>query len=215
MKKFFAAIFKNAIVINLLLAVVVAGAVLFGVLSWLDIYTRHNEAVEVPNVKGLSIEDAEPFFTSRGLHYSVIDSVYSKDVKPGAIIEVNPEVGSKVKEGRNLYITINAHGSQSALLPELRDLSVRQAQALLEATGFESIEIEYVPGEFRDLVMEVESMGNILQSGKRVALSTPIKLIVSTGEAAPIDSLNADSIETEHIDTSKINVEKSDEETWF
>lgn len=213
MKKFFAAIFKNAIVINLLLAVVVAGAVLFGVLSWLDIYTRHNQAVEVPDVKGLRIEEAEPFFTSRGLHYSIIDSVYAKDVKPGAIIEVNPEIGSKVKEGRNLYITINAHGSQSALLPELKDLSVRQAQALLEATGFEDIVIEYVPGEFRDLVIEVESNGNILQSGKRVALSTPIKLIVSTGEAAPIDSL--DTIDTEQIDTSKINVEKSDEETWF
>lgn len=213
MKKFFAAIFKNAIVINLLLAVVVAGAVLFGVLSWLDIYTRHNQAVEVPDVKGLSVEEAEPFFASRGLHYSIIDSVYAKDVKPGAIIEVNPEIGSKVKEGRNLYITINAHGSQSALLPELRDLSVRQAQALLEATGFEDIEIEYVPGEFRDLVIEVESNGNILQSGKRVALSTPIKMIVSTGEAAPTDSL--DTIDTEQIDASKINIEKSDEETWF
>ena len=32
---------------------------LFGVLKWLDVYTRHGEAVVVPDVKGMTVREAE------------------------------------------------------------------------------------------------------------------------------------------------------------
>ena len=52
MKDFLVKLIKNPYVLNLLLAVVVACALVFGTLKWLDSYTRHNEAVVVPDVKG-------------------------------------------------------------------------------------------------------------------------------------------------------------------
>ena len=39
--------------------IVVVALVLFGVLKGLDIYTRHGEAVVVPNVKGMGVTEAE------------------------------------------------------------------------------------------------------------------------------------------------------------
>ena len=98
MKDFLVKLIKNPYVLNLLLAVVVACALVFGTLKWLDSYTRHNEAVVVPDVKGLGMEEAAEFFKNSNLRYNVIDSVFSKDVKPGAIVELVPMAGSKVKD---------------------------------------------------------------------------------------------------------------------
>lgn len=151
MSNFFVKLIKNPFVINLLLVIVVSCGVVYGVLAWLDSYTRHNQAVVVPDVKGMKLEDAAEFFGNNKLRYNVIDSVFSKDVAPGSIVELVPGVGSKVKEGRIVFVTINALTSQMAVIPEVEDLSFRQAYALLRARGFSSVEIEYVPGDYKDL----------------------------------------------------------------
>lgn len=199
---------KNPIVINLILAVVITLAIIVGVLFWLDDYTRHNEAVVVPDVKGLSVDKAAEFFTSSGLRYDVADSVFSKDVPPGAIVELLPSAGSKVKEGRIVFITVNAKTSQMATLPEVTDLSFRQAYALLKAKGFNNIEIIYKPGEYKDLVIGVQLNGRMLLAGNNVALSSPLELLVSSGDK---EEIPADSVDME----SGERVAGSEEENWF
>lgn len=189
---------KHPVVINLLLAVVITIAVIIGVLSWLDHYTRHNQAVVVPDVKGLTVEKAVPFFESNGLRYNVIDSVFSKDVRPGSIVELVPSAGSKVKEGRIIFITVNALTSQMAALPEVEDLSFRQAYALLKAAGFTSIEIVYRSGEYKDLALGVQTDGQPLMPGEHVPLSAPLQLLVSSGNEATAGT-TADSLETEEV----------------
>ena len=83
-------------------------------------------------------------------------------------MELVPGVGSKVKEGRIVFVTINALTSQMAVIPEVEDLSFRQAYALLRARGFSSVEIEYVPGDYKDLAMGVELNGRTLLKGEHV-----------------------------------------------
>ena len=206
MNNFFVKLIKNPYVLNLLLAVVVACALIYGTLVWLDKYTRHNEAVVVPDVKGLKREEAAEFFKNNNLRYNVIDSVFSKDVDPGAIVELVPSAGSKVKEGRIVFITVNALTSQMATIPEVEDLSFRQAYALLKARGFEKVEIEYVPGDFKDLAVSVDLRGRTLAKGEHVPLTAPLVLKVSSGDAElPTDSLS--NMPVESLD--------SEEENWF
>lgn len=195
---------KHPIVINLLLAILVTLAVIIGVLAWLDRYTRHNQAVVVPDVKGLSVEEAAPFFKSNGLRYSVIDSVFSKEADPGSIVELVPAAGSKVKEGRIVFVTVNALTSQTAPLPEVEDMSFRQAYALLKAAGFTQIEIVYLPGEYKDLTLGIRTNDKILAAGEPVPLGAPLELLVSNGEP---EEMPADSTDTEAIEES--------EEDWF
>ena len=57
-------ILKNPIVISLLLAILILWGLIYGTLVWLDIYTRHNEAVVIPDVKGMTLEEAAPFLFS-------------------------------------------------------------------------------------------------------------------------------------------------------
>ena len=185
MSNFFVKLIKNPFVINLLLVIVVSCGVVYGVLAWLDSYTRHNQAVVVPDVKGMKLEDAAEFFGNNKLRYNVIDSVFSKDVAPGSIVELVPGVGSKVE-----------------------DLSFRQAYALLRARGFSSVEIEYVPGDYKDLAMGVELNGRTLLKGEHVPLTAHLVLKVSSGDPNMLpDSLALDSIPVEPLD--------SDIENWF
>ncbi|MDL2245116.1 PASTA domain-containing protein [Parabacteroides sp. OttesenSCG-928-J18] len=193
---------------NILGMIVVSGLILYGVLKWLDVYTQHNKAVIVPDVKGLSMDEAAIFIHNSGLRYNVIDSVFSKDVSPGAIVEIKPATGSKVKEGRILFITINATTAQMADIPEVEDLSFRQAYALLKSRGFNSIETEYVPGRYKDLALGVESRGRVLRAGEKLPLTTPLVLKVSSGEMKP-DSLAVDQREPAVVPVD------SDVESWF
>jgi beta-lactam-binding protein with PASTA domain len=201
----FIKLLKNPIIINLFLMAVVSVALLFGVLSWLDSYTRHNEAVVVPNVVGVTVPKAAEFFTSKGLRYSVVDSVFSKAVAPGAIVDLKPSAGSKVKEGRIVFITVNALLAQTAILPDVQDLSFRQAYALLKASGFTKIEVVYRKGAYDDLSVGVENNGHMLSPGSNVPLTAPLELLVSKKDLeVPSDS----SIMADPVDAN-------DNENWF
>ena len=209
MSNFLIRLVKNPFIINILLMIIATCGIVYGVLAWLDSYTRHNEAVLVPDVKGMRIEDAAQFFQNSHLRYSVIDSVFSENVAPGAVVELVPEVGSKVKEGRIVFVTINAMTSQTAIIPDVEDLSFRQAYTLLRGAGFDSVDVEYVAGDYKDLAMGVEMDGRPLIKGERLPLSSHLVLKVSSGDPnyMPEDSLALDSIPVEPLD--------SDLEKWF
>ena len=200
---------KNPFVWNFLLMIVVGCALIYGTLAWLDHYTRHNEAVIVPDVKGLSMNEAKSFFDNTELRYNVIDSVFSNDVNPGAIVEVVPEPGSKVKEGRIVFVTINALTAQMAIIPEVADLSFRQAYALLRSLGFKNIEVKFVPGDYKDLAVGVERNAQMINRGERVPLASTLTLIISNGEKE-IDSLSLDSLNVMPVESLN-----SDLEEWF
>lgn len=181
-------------------------------------YTLHNQAIVVPDVKGLQLEEASTFFENNDLRYTVIDSVYTKDVPPGAIYEMVPGAGSKVKEGRIIFVTLNARTAQTASVPDVADLSFRQAYALLQSKGFTSIEILYVSGRYRDLALGIELRGHLLKPGERVPVAARLVLKVSDGGSAP-DAASGDSIDTSpessRPHTEETTSSPSENEKWF
>ena len=82
---------------------VVACALVFGTLKWLDSYTRHNEAVVVPDVKGLGMEEAAEFFKNSNLRYNVIDSVFFKRREARCDCRAGPD-GRFEGEGRTYRV---------------------------------------------------------------------------------------------------------------
>ena len=72
--------------------VIVAGRV-FGVLKWIDAYTHHGEYVVVPDVKGMTVEEATKMFRNHGLVYVISDTKYVKDKAAGIILELKPVPG--------------------------------------------------------------------------------------------------------------------------
>lgn len=173
--------FNNIYIWNLLCLILVTVVLVSAVLIGLNIYTQHGKAVEVPDVKGISVENAEPLFTKKNLSYLVVDSIFIKNAIPGSIVETTPPVGSMVKEGRTIYLKVNAYLPQFITIPDLKDTSLRQSLATLRSLGFENIETKTVPGVYKELVLGLESKGVAMEAGQRVPANTPLSLLVSSG----------------------------------
>ena len=200
-------ILKNIFIRNLLGLILVSILLTVTILIWLSYYTQHGEAVEVPDIKGMSVEKAEPFFAGRNLKYLVIDSVFIKNAVPGSIAETTPSIGTKVKRGRTIYLKIISCLPPLIALPDVKDFSQRQALAMLRSLGFESVGTKMVPGAYMDLVLGLESKGVAMDAGQRVSADTPLSLLVSSGsdDIVPLDD-PVDSIDSTEI---------SSEESWF
>jgi len=79
---------------------------LLGSWFWLQWYTDHGEYVSVPDLKGLSVDQAIAELQARNLDYLVIDSVYERKADPGTIFDQSPVFESQVKQGRQVFLTI-------------------------------------------------------------------------------------------------------------
>ncbi|GHV23221.1 PASTA domain-containing protein [Bacteroidia bacterium] len=167
----------------------------------ISIYTQHGRAVVVPDVKGLQVEEAAPFLEKSTLRYEVIDSSFIRNAAPGSIVEMKPQAGTKVKENRIIYLTINAFSTQTFTIPEVKDLSQRQAVAMLSAIGFERLSVEPVDGVYRDLVVGLMANGKEVNAGDKLPANSRLVLLVSSGNAP----VNPDSVV----------VETTSEESWF
>jgi hypothetical protein len=121
--------------IRFLLPLLVAGALLLGGWFWLRTYTKHGVAMRVPDLKGLSLEEAQSMLHARELSALVIDSVYSDELPKGSIVDQDPDAGIEVKPGRKIYVVLNASQPKMIDMPRLVDLSKRQAISVLEIIG--------------------------------------------------------------------------------
>lgn len=201
--------------VNIIAMVVVVFVLLFVVLKGLDIYTRHGEAVAVPDVKGMRVEEAEKIFRNHGLNCVVSDSSYVKTLPAGSILEYNPAAGQKVKEGRTIYITINALNIPLMTVPDVADnSSLRQAEARILASGFKLAQIQYVAGE-KDWVYGVKYKGRQLSIGDKVPTGSVLTLMVGNGGELQqeADSLGLGS--TEEVAEPATPEKSASDESWF
>ena len=206
-KEFFSFKTNKYFWLNLIAMMAVVILLLFGVLKWLDVYTRHGEAVVVPDVKGMTVGEAEMLLRNHGLVCVVSDSNYVKNKPAGSILELNPSAGQKVKEGRTIYLTINTLDVPLRLVPDVADnSSVRQAQAKILAAGFKLSENELISGE-KDWVYGVKYKGRQLNMGDKVPVGATL---VGDGETQVQDS---DSLEI--VEDAAGTTDVSTDDSWF
>lgn len=94
-KEFFSFKTNKYFWVNILVMIVAVVLIVFGVMKWLDVYTRHGEAVVVPDVKGMTVDEASKMFRNHGLVCVVSDSNYVKNMAAGIVLDVNPGIGQK------------------------------------------------------------------------------------------------------------------------
>jgi len=168
--------------IHFLIAIVVAFIFLWGVLISLDAFTRHGEVYIVPDFKGQTIDSI------RGQEYGdffdlmVIDSVYDRVLPKGSVIMQHPLSGSRVKEGRHIYLTIVSEMPEFVKMPNLKNLSLRQALVTLESLNLEVGQLKYVEYFARNAVLEQEIKGEPVEPETEIAVGTTIDLQVGEGD---------------------------------
>ena len=214
-KEFFSFKTNKYFWVNIVVMIVAVVLIVFGVMKWLDVYTRHGEAVVVPDVKGMTVEEASKMFRNHGLVCVVSDSNYVKNKAAGIVLDVNPGAGQKVKEGRTIYLTINTLSIPLRAIPDVADnSSLRQAEARILASGFKLNDIQYVPGE-KDWVYGVKYRERMLAIGDKVPMGATLTLMVGDGnrEVMEGDSLSAD--ESMGNPDEAVSEGSAADESWF
>ncbi len=186
-----------------LIAIIASGIVLIWLGTiWLDVWTNHGEYKVVPDVRHFPYSEAVERLSADGFIVELSDSVYDDNAGPGVVTEQNPKMNTKVKEGRTVYLTVNAFSPRSVTIPSLTDMSLRQARSILEGLGIKNITVSEVPSEYRDLVLAVKRDGRTLMPGARIPATSKLVIEVGTG----LQENDGDSIIIDNDSTDFLNL---------
>lgn len=167
---------------NAVLALLFVAAVVGSTNLLLRACTHHGEQISVPDLSGLSLNEAEILLGDAELAFRVIDSAeFNPDIPLGAVIEQYPAGGSLVKEGRQILLTINPFTVHKIELPNIIDKTLRRAIYDLESKGFVVGVSIYKPDLARDAILGMQVQNVDVKPGDKFVRGTVVDLIVGTG----------------------------------
>ena len=182
MRNFFNFLKSKTFLIQLGLAVLVLIITIFLVLRYLNSTTNHGEFVEVPDFSKKSVMEMRKSIEEAGLRYEVLDSAnYNPDYPRFSIIEQNPTAGSKVKEKRKVYFTVNPSGYKKVTVPQIIQVTKRNASSMLKAVGLDVQRVTYIDELGKDMVYRIKFKGKDIKPGDKLPKTSKIELICGNG----------------------------------
>ena len=163
---------------HILLAIGVTAVIFVLTILFLRLFTRHGHEIEMPSYAGRSAQELTQEGRSEGFVFVVNDELYENGATPGTVLKQNPLPGEKVKRGRKVYLTVAAAEPPTISMLELRDLSLRQAQIMIESQGLVLDRIIEKPSPYENVVLEVLYRGHSIASGTPIKQGERITLVV-------------------------------------
>lgn len=183
--------------LQILAAMAIVAVIAYMFFHWITFTTHHGQEITVPDLSKLSAEQAEEKLAALDLEYIVLDTVdFRPDFPKLTIVEQEPKAGSKVKEGRKIYIKINASKYTMVSVPDLVEKTYRQAVPTLEAVGLQEGTITYKPYLGKDMVLEMRMDGKKLKAGDKVLKSSKIDLVLGDGKVTYEETVDTTAVDT-------------------
>lgn len=175
-------LFSKQIVQHLCMMLGVAIVLTIIATQWLRHYTRHNEFVVVPNVVGMSLDQAQRAIESQDLVFLIQDSTrYNPKFPKRAVLEQTPSANSEVKINRKIYLMVNLSGYKKIKIPKIVRQTYRQAEKSLLSAGFRVGDTIYRNDIGRDEVISLLANNKPIQPGELLEENSKITLILGNG----------------------------------
>ena len=194
MKNFFNFLKSRTFLIQLGLAAVAVVVLVFLALQWLKGTTNHGEFVEVPDFSKMSVMEMRKAVEEAGLRYQVLDSSnYNPEYPRFSILEQNPPAGNKVKANRKIYFTVNPSGYKKVSVPDIIQVTQRNAASMLKAVGLDVERVTYIDELGKDMVYNMKFKGKYIKPGDRLPKTSKVELICGNGTIPGSARVKADS----------------------
>ena len=167
--------------INLLIILVLCIVLVWLTFRLLDRYTRHDKVYTMPDFVGQDYYQVRHDY-AKDFNFFLIDSVYPKGQEPGSIFQQDPLPGSKIKKGRNVYAIIVAVTPEKTTMPNVKNLSLREAIGRLESSGLEVDYLDYVDYTYKNNVVNQYYQGQPIDEGTELVKGSKIVLQVGIGD---------------------------------
>ncbi|MCS7005078.1 MAG: PASTA domain-containing protein [Cytophagales bacterium] len=153
---------------------------------YLPIATRHGETITVPDLRGMTEQEVAAFLSSRDLRYEIADSTYVDSLPAGVVISQFPEANQLVKLQRKIYLTINTYQAPSVRIPNVFDVSRKNAELILKSVGLKIGKVEYEPDLAANAVLKIRYQNKIYTredeaQGIRLPKGAVVDLILGDG----------------------------------
>ncbi|CCK79651.1 PASTA domain-containing protein [Desulfobacula toluolica] len=122
-----------------LLAFSIAGTIGF---YSIRLFTQSADEIVLPQLTGKNIIYVLETLTNMGLNAKLYGSRYDDAVPRYAVISQDPQPGSTIKKGRDIIIYISK-GAKENIIPDLRQIPLKQALILLEKNEFKKGHVSF------------------------------------------------------------------------
>ena len=155
----------------------------FLVIQFLDFRTNHGQEIKVPDLSKMKLEVAEEKLNELDLEVFLLDTVeFNADFPPFTILEQDPKAGSLVKDGRKVYVKLNAGEFTDITIPEFKDKTFRQISATIKSLTLKEGKITYKPHIAKDIVLQIYQNGRRLRAGDKVKKNSVLDFVLGDGK---------------------------------
>lgn len=135
--------------------------------------------VKVPNVVGMTEEEAKAALNKKGLGIKVTERKESTKYEAGVVDKQKVEAGKQVKKNTTIEVTVSSGlVGQEIVIPDVSGMSESEAQTALQNAGFQKTSSEYV---YNDSVSEGDVIETTPAVGSKATKDTNIVMKVSKG----------------------------------
>lgn len=140
-------------------------------------YTRHEVAVQVPDVMTLPSDEAVDALEEAGLRAEEV-ILRKPNLPRDVVIDQNPPPLAQVKPGRRVYLTINTGDTTTVVVPRVESYGIRQARNMLMQADLVvgDVQPDSIPSVYQDIVTSQDP-----PAGERVPPGTVVSLLYGTG----------------------------------
>ena len=175
-------LFSKHFIKQLLKALTFMIVFLFGLYIYLNLSTNHNRYIKVPNLVGVSFDQAVKILNDNTLSFVVIDSaLYNPNFPKFSIVDQIPSSNTEVKKNRKIYLTLNPSNYGKVSIPNIIQITQRSANSALLSSGLEVGEITYENNIGKDMVLQIFFNGNEINIGDMVPKKSKIDLVLGNG----------------------------------
>ncbi len=185
-------IIRKSLAVNILIGLGLSMLIMLLFLQTLNFWTNHGEYLRVPEVKGISLQEATEILEKQGFDVFIQDSVFQDTTEPLTVIKQFPDPDATVKVSRTVYLTINRANAPIIDMPNLVGLSFRNAELELRSKGLKLGDTTYVPDIAKNAVKDQLVDGNSIRPGTKIAMGTEVSLVLGAGignEEVPVPDL--------------------------
>ena len=164
-----------------------AGLILVGFIFLLFVglhfHTRQNNLIEVPDLYQVQLSDANEMLSDLKLNFEVIDSThFNPEIPPFSVLEQQPRAFEQVKRGRKIYLTLNPSTYRKVSIPNVVQVTYRNAVTSLRAVGLEVGKITYRNNIGKDMVLALRFEGDEIEPGEKIPKSSKVDLVLGNGK---------------------------------
>ena len=186
---------KKAALLSISLVCLIILSILGGYLLVSSMF-KSPKNIEVPDIVGLTIDEAKEKLQEQELSYEIIDQVYNKDVEEGKIISQDPEHGIKTVKDKPVKVTVSK-GAETVIVPKVAGKTLKEAQNDLEKL---SLKVEVIE-ETSQKVEEGIIISQDPKENTKIDVGETVKITVSKGTG--IKKIAVPSVISEEEETAK------------